>query len=201
MAEGRDNRIFLVIAGIVVLSVGGIAGTIYISESNDVSDGYIPIDEREGWNGEGADAGAEADEGEPEARRQPREDSPAGGSGAPAYDENELAQVLLDGGRPPSLIETKAVRIGPTSPERALSRAHVMQGLLETRIDQLTRQRDEAQAAGNESRARLMQRQIDRLTPQRDPLERHIESLDEAVEDAEAEATDEEEPSEVASPE
>ncbi len=37
---------FWIIGGIVLLMLAGISSTIWISESNDVSSGYVPLEER-----------------------------------------------------------------------------------------------------------------------------------------------------------
>ena len=47
MSEDRGSSfVFWVIGGIVVLTIASIAATIWISVSHDVSDGYIPPEER-----------------------------------------------------------------------------------------------------------------------------------------------------------
>ncbi|MFK7985181.1 MAG: hypothetical protein AB8I08_04045 [Sandaracinaceae bacterium] len=44
--QGGSNAVFWIIGGIVVLMLAGISSTIWISVSNDVSSGYVPLEER-----------------------------------------------------------------------------------------------------------------------------------------------------------
>ena len=44
--DGGSSFVFWVIGGVIVLTIVGIAATIWISVTNDVSSGYVPIEER-----------------------------------------------------------------------------------------------------------------------------------------------------------
>ncbi|MGE0789147.1 MAG: hypothetical protein AB7S26_25970 [Sandaracinaceae bacterium] len=184
MAEPSDGSsgggrgfFYAIVFAIVLLSVGSVAVTIYLSERHDVSDGYIPLEEREG-----TPVTDEGDVGTPTASRP---SGHAGSRDVPDLDVDGLADALLDGGAAAApLFEPSVVRTGPTTPERSLSRAHFWQGLLETQID-LTRQRlERARAEGHDGIAERLERQIERLEEQRDPLEDHIDALEDELEDA-----------------
>lgn len=188
MAERRSNTIFWVLGGIGLLSVAGLAITIAISSSNDVSDGYIPPEERDRYAAPSPpqpleDAPSEPDE---EARR------PAEGAAREArardYDEAEIAQVLADGGAPRQLrqLDPTPTRIGPTPPELALERAHIWQGLLDTQAGELRQRLEEAEREGNRGLATRLERQLARLEAQREPLRARIDELDQALERHEA---------------
>lgn len=137
-----------------------------------------------------------APEGQEPAYRVPRR--PTEPAPEP-FDPAELAAALYDGGRPPPeaglplaaaepAAESEApapprepVRVGPTPPETALSRAVFWRDLLSSRIEALRREAEEARESGDEARLRRATRMIDRLEAQRPAVSQRVTELEAAL--------------------
>ncbi len=189
---------FVILGLIALFSVGGLAITIAISVTNDVSSGYIPLEEREAHaasmdlHAEGADAGtaeATSTRGGGSADR-PTEPAPSEPRG---FDESALL-AAVDGGveplRPPPVIASPPA--AEPTPDQLLTRAHFFQGLLDVQAGQLRTRMEQARADGNDGLAQRLERQLERLESQRDPLERRIAELEDQAEDGDGEGADDE---------